>query len=107
MLSLLSCKKVINVAKDFYKNCSAYILYQKIIIQIFIFFIIAEEKKHPEQECSICLDDMYNTETVTLDCNHRYHKKCINDWLKEKHDCPQCRTHALPADDYPNLRSSR
>ena len=79
----------------------------KIIIQILIFFIIAEEKKHPEQECSICLDDMYNTETVTLDCNHRYHKKCINDWLKEKHDCPQCRTHALPADDYPNLRSSR
>ena len=67
--------------------------------------IISEERKHPDQECSICLDDMYNTDVIALECNHRFHKKCINDWFREKHDCPQCRNYSLPKDDFPSLLS--
>ena len=67
--------------------------------------IISEERKHPDQECSICLDDMYNTDVIALECKHRFHKKCINDWFREKHDCPQCRNYSLPKDDFPSLLS--
>ena len=70
-------------------------------------YVFIEELQRPEQECSICLDDMFNTDTIALECNHRFHKKCINDWFKEKHDCPQCRKYALPTDDFPSLLSSR
>ena len=71
---------------------------------LLIFDNFAEERKRPEQECSICLDDMYNnTDVITLECNHMFHKKCINDWFREKHDCPQCRNYALPTEDFPSL----
>ena len=48
---------------------------------------------------------MYNTDVIALECNHRFHKKCINDWFREKHDCPQCRNYSLPKDDFPSLLS--
>lgn len=33
-------------------------------------------------------------------CGHHFHKKCLLDWMKEKHQCPVCRT-TLPY--YENL----
>jgi hypothetical protein len=45
-------------------------------------------------ECSICLDHFKKNEFYRLlDCNHHFHKKCIDRWIKKDHnDCPMCRT---------------
>ncbi len=43
-------------------------------------------------DCSICLDKL-NTKTIKmLPCNHLFHKKCINEWLKTSIQCPLCKT---------------
>ena len=46
-------------------------------------------------ECIICLDNIEKGETVrNLRCMHKFHKKCIDDWLQRKHEntliCPVC-----------------
>ena len=42
-------------------------------------------------DCSICLDKL-NTKTIKmLPCNHLFHKKCINEWLKNSIQCPLCK----------------
>jgi hypothetical protein len=48
------------------------------------------ECKHIE-ECSICLEE-FTIETLNiLPCKHIYHPQCINQWMKEKKNCPKCR----------------
>lgn len=44
------------------------------------------------EECVICMDCM-STENliVQLPCKHRYHMKCIQEWLKYSKSCPVCR----------------
>ena len=50
------------------------------------------------KECSICYNN-YNTDDniVLLNCNHVYHKTCINNWINSinktyrKYTCPLCR----------------
>ena len=45
-----------------------------------------------EDLCPICLDTIdSNKDSITLKCNHKYHKKCINRWFKQKQICPYCR----------------
>lgn len=43
-------------------------------------------------ECSICLVDFQNEDDVALlNCNHLFHKACIDEWCARKPDCPNCR----------------
>jgi hypothetical protein len=42
-----------------------------------------------EKECIICLDDI-ETEWRKLECQHQYHKQCIEDWITIKATCPLC-----------------
>jgi hypothetical protein len=42
-----------------------------------------------QEECIICLDDV-ETEWRDLECHHRYHKKCIEDWIAIRAKCPMC-----------------
>ena len=44
-------------------------------------------------ECSICIQPMEEggDNTVTLDCGHTFHFKCINAWLNVNNTCPNCR----------------
>jgi hypothetical protein len=44
-----------------------------------------------EQECAICLDDINIKDMKILECNHKYHKECIDEWTKKKQICPYCR----------------
>jgi len=47
---------------------------------------------HQEQEtkeCVICLDDI-ETEWRNLECHHRYHKSCIENWIAIRAKCPMC-----------------
>jgi hypothetical protein len=43
-----------------------------------------------KKECCICLDKN-NNEWIRTQCNHDFHKTCINDWYKTKNTCPVCR----------------
>jgi|GWRWMinimDraft_5_1066013.scaffolds.fasta_scaffold155500_1 hypothetical protein len=50
-------------------------------------------------ECCICYEDVKQNEYIReLNCNHQFHKKCIDKWLissmkcKEYVNCPVCRT---------------
>ena len=48
------------------------------------------EEELEDNTCIICFDDV-SSEKRTLTCNHSYHKKCINEWIKTKNSCPICR----------------
>ena len=42
--------------------------------------------------CPICLDTIdSDKDCLTLKCNHKFHKKCIKLWFKQKQICPYCR----------------
>jgi len=42
--------------------------------------------------CSICSDDYNNDDIVsTLDCNHIFHKNCIEEWGHYNPVCPVCK----------------
>ena len=62
------------------------------IFKIFNFFNLKKcNKIHQTRgNCCICLDDILSN-IKTTKCNHIFHKKCINNWLKEKNECPLCR----------------
>ena len=51
------------------------------------------------KECIICFEEL-NKEPqsgnnidffVKTPCNHKFHKKCLRDWMVEKNECPVCR----------------
>jgi hypothetical protein len=42
-------------------------------------------------DCSICLEKVPNKGYFETSCHHKYHKKCIEPWLKEQNTCPTCR----------------
>ena len=46
----------------------------------------------PEKDllCSICLGSL-NSNYVSTECNHYYHKDCIYEWLSQKRICPNCK----------------
>jgi len=47
-----------------------------------------------KQDCSICLDDMFNSRNgvIILKCGHSFHKKCINNSIMcRNYFCPLCR----------------
>merc|ERR1712228_214377 len=46
-----------------------------------------------DKECTICMDDILcGDQMVILICNHKFHEKCIVEWLKSSGMCPLCRT---------------
>ncbi|KAE8666785.1 putative DNA binding protein [Hibiscus syriacus] len=58
-------------------------------------------------ECSVCLNEFQEDETVRLlpKCNHAFHISCIDTWLRAHTNCPLCRAQivfdascATPAD---------
>lgn len=43
-------------------------------------------------ECSICLSQYIENDNVNrLECNHNFHKECIEEWLHINPTCPLCR----------------
>jgi hypothetical protein len=50
------------------------------------------EKINKNDECIICLQEYEKLQIIkTLDCFHKYHQSCINEWLKNNDNCPICR----------------
>ncbi|GMI71111.1 Arabidopsis Toxicos en Levadura 70 [Hibiscus trionum] len=48
--------------------------------------------------CSICLADYKSSDMLRLlpDCNHLFHVKCVDPWLRLNPTCPVCRTSPIP-----------
>jgi len=46
--------------------------------------------------CSICLDDVCDTERHLTSCNHTFHVACMNAWRQLKQTCPTCRSNLNP-----------
>lgn len=45
-----------------------------------------------ELECAICINDLRDGDNVrTLQCNHTFHRSCIDLWLLRRADCPLCK----------------
>lgn len=47
-------------------------------------------RREPVQ-CSICFETISNCDKKSLNCNHSFHRNCINTWLREQDTCPLCR----------------
>jgi hypothetical protein len=48
--------------------------------------------KNSEECCNICLENLRVGEYKrTLPCNHEFHKKCVDKWMKIYNNCPMCR----------------
>ena len=42
--------------------------------------------------CIICFDDINSEEIIKkLSCGHKFHNKCISQWINIKNYCPYCR----------------
>ncbi len=52
-----------------------------------------------EDTCAICMENVKKDgkQTVMLNCNHFYHKPCIDIWLTTKNICPYC---VQPVENY-------
>ncbi|TRY71006.1 hypothetical protein TCAL_10690 [Tigriopus californicus] len=58
------------------------------------------------EDCTVCLETLGMTDLETLQpCQHRFHRKCIRDWLSQQRDCPLCRNHILLDEDFPKLQT--
>lgn len=57
---------------------------------------LPSQKYNPDlkfHECTICLDKFLNNQDVrVLNCNHCFHKSCIDSWLLNILKCPLCRS---------------
>ena len=52
----------------------------------------AHRHEDNKDSCAICLDDLKTGQMVkALRCSHKFHEKCINNWLKQKLLCPLCK----------------
>ncbi len=43
-------------------------------------------------DCGICMEQLLENDKYITQCNHIFHKECINKWLQIKDNCPYCRT---------------
>jgi hypothetical protein len=85
LLSFYGCIQV------FYVNCSY--CYKEYAKRKRIKYRKIKTGELIERECSICLEDYQSGESVSsLACDHLFHKKCLEEWLKHKNECPLCRT---------------
>ena len=51
-------------------------------------------------ECPISLEEFKEGDSIIeLPCNHIFNENNIKNWLKEKPNCPVCRTNIIPKED--------
>ena len=44
-------------------------------------------------DCLVCLGgiNLFDKEVSILNCGHFFHNNCLNNWLKQQMNCPECR----------------
>ena len=54
--------------------------------------LIVYKKSKEVEDCSVCLGALKpGTRVLKLACKHTFHTKCIEQWFKKAHVCPNCR----------------
>lgn len=54
---------------------------------------IRQNASQESEDCIICFEALDNPlKKMVLKCSHKFHEKCIFNWLKVKPNCPMCRT---------------
>jgi len=56
----------------------------------------AQSEEHPQQACSICLEDECR-DAVETECHHHFCRVCIHHWIQQDATCPNCRAALSPA----------
>ncbi|KAJ8905682.1 hypothetical protein NDN08_002187 [Rhodosorus marinus] len=57
-----------------------------------------QERLDEEKACSICLEDLLEDEVVRrLRCDHVFHVRCVDSWLRENKTCPVCKVEVVPS----------
>jgi hypothetical protein len=51
--------------------------------------VVTYHEQKGKEECVICLDEV-EIEWRDLECQHRYHKQCIDNWIRVSARCPLC-----------------
>lgn len=55
---------------------------------------ISEFATNADQICVICFQEIENRQKVAkIVCMHKFHTSCLNRWVKQKQECPVCKTH--------------
>ncbi|XP_009780401.1 RING-H2 finger protein ATL78-like [Nicotiana tabacum] len=97
----LRCSNLVSASDSSsnYRNPSAAKLantgIKKKALKTFPVITYTTELKHPgvDTECVICLSEFGAGERVKVlpKCNHGFHVKCIDKWLRSHSSCPTCR----------------
>ncbi|XP_068673515.1 E3 ubiquitin-protein ligase RNF38-like [Montipora foliosa] len=67
-------------------------LSKEVIDNIPSFRYSASSRDFSNGNCVVCMSDYINREKLRrLPCNHDFHAKCIDRWLKNNRTCPVCR----------------
>ena len=48
-----------------------------------------------DNECPICFEEINSKKMKTLSCGHKFHKYCIDSWIKINPICPYCRKYMI------------
>jgi len=82
-----------------FKACDLYKYCKTRLKEISLTEILIEDTN---DNCSICLENYKkNDKCVRLNCSHIFHKKCLNEWFKNRIDkseeltCPLCRNNFI------------
>lgn len=58
--------------------------------------VITPSNMTTEYNCAVCLGEPeIGEEWMTLECGHKYHVSCINEWLTRQNSCPTCRKQVI------------
>jgi hypothetical protein len=87
ILSLSFCPQImrlLNLGFNKYKNI---LFYRKFLKKVSL-----NDNELLITNCCICLEDYkINEKYFHLECNHKYHEKCLKLWLTKNNTCPICR----------------
>lgn len=69
---------------------------------------VERKRKRFDEECAICYESMPKKRKISsedlsifvLECEHEFHEKCIQRWIKKSKTCPTCRHSALDRISY-------
>ena len=82
-----------------FKTCDLYKYCKTMIKERHLTEVLIEDIN---DNCSICLEDYKkNDKCVRINCSHIFHKKCLNEWFKNRIDkseelnCPLCRNNFI------------
>ncbi|KAJ8034649.1 E3 ubiquitin-protein ligase TTC3 [Holothuria leucospilota] len=63
----------------------------------------AEQYDDEVDPCVICHEELVIKDVLDLECGHRFHADCIQEWLGTKSTCPNCRKYTKLKEEYPDL----